>query len=63
MGIAAALVLSLVLVPAPVASEYVALGDSYAAGGTGGGCGRGEFSYPSLWKDAHSVALRFNESR
>jgi lysophospholipase L1-like esterase len=58
MGIAAALVLSLVMVPAPVVSEYVALGDSYAAGvgsgGTGGGCGRGAFSYPNLWKDAHS---------
>jgi lysophospholipase L1-like esterase len=60
MGIAAALVLSLVMVPAPVAPEYVALGDSYAAGvgsgNTGGGCGRGTFSYPNLWKDAHSPA-------
>lgn len=60
MGIAAALVLSLVMVPAPVAPEYVALGDSYAAGvgsgGTGGACGRGAFSYPNMWKDAHSPA-------
>ncbi|PRY30947.1 SGNH/GDSL hydrolase family protein [Umezawaea tangerina] len=60
MGIAAALVLSLVMVPAPVAPEYAALGDSYAAGvGTGsssGGCGRTAFAYPNLWKDAHSPA-------
>ncbi|HWO63988.1 MAG TPA: SGNH/GDSL hydrolase family protein [Umezawaea sp.] len=59
MGIAAALVLSLVMVPAPVAVEYVALGDSYAAGvgsGGSGGCGRSESAYPSLWKDAHVPA-------
>jgi len=59
MGIAAALVLSLVMVPAPVASEYVALGDSYAAGvGSGGSgeCGRSASAHPSLWNDAHSPA-------
>ncbi|WNV83816.1 SGNH/GDSL hydrolase family protein [Umezawaea sp. Da 62-37] len=60
MGIAAALVFSLVMVPAPVAPEYAALGDSYAAGvGTGsssGGCGRTAFAYPNLWKDAHGPA-------
>ncbi|MFD9737103.1 SGNH/GDSL hydrolase family protein [Umezawaea sp. NPDC059074] len=57
MGIATALVLSMVLVPAPVASDYVALGDSYAAGvgtgGTGAGCGRSPYSYPDMYRDAH----------
>ncbi|HEX6341289.1 SGNH/GDSL hydrolase family protein [Umezawaea sp.] len=59
MGIAAALVLSLVMVPAPVAQEYVALGDSYAAGvGTGGTgeCGRSDAAYPRLWEKAHAPA-------
>lgn len=60
MGIAAALVLSLVMIPAPVAPEYAALGDSYAAGvgtgNSGGGCGRSTSSYPALFKDAHSPA-------
>jgi lysophospholipase L1-like esterase len=59
MGIAAALVLSLVMVPAPVAQEYAALGDSYAAGvgsGGSGGCGRSDSAYPSLWNGAHSPA-------
>jgi lysophospholipase L1-like esterase len=63
MGIAAALVLSLVMVPVPVASEYVALGDSYAAGvGSGGSgeCRRSASAHPSLWNDAHSpAAFRF----
>ncbi|MBC6445754.1 SGNH/GDSL hydrolase family protein [Actinokineospora xionganensis] len=59
MSIVAALVLSLAVVPAPVVSEYVALGDSYAAGvGSGGssqsGCGRSDFAHPNLWNDAHS---------
>ncbi|MCS7482801.1 SGNH/GDSL hydrolase family protein [Umezawaea endophytica] len=63
MGIAAALVLSLVMVPAPVASEYVALGDSYAAGvgsGSSGECGRSASAHPSLWNAEHSpAAFRF----
>lgn len=61
MSIVAALVLSLAVVPAPVVSEYVALGDSYAAGvGSGGGqsgCGRSDFAHPKLWSDAHSPGV------
>lgn len=61
MSFAAALVLSLAMVPAPVVSEYVALGDSYAAGvgsenNAGRGCRQSDFAYPNLWKDAHSPA-------
>lgn len=61
MSLAAALVLTMAMVPAPTVSEYVALGDSYAAGvgsaqGAGTGCRRSDFGYPNLWKDAHSPA-------
>ncbi|MGH3862201.1 SGNH/GDSL hydrolase family protein [Actinokineospora sp.] len=61
MSITAALMLALAVVPAPEVTEYVALGDSYAAGvGSGGnaetGCGRSDFAHPNLWKDSHSPA-------
>ncbi|AHI01132.1 SGNH/GDSL hydrolase family protein [Kutzneria viridogrisea] len=46
---------------APLAVNYAALGDSYAAGvGTAGSydnsCDRNAKSYPSLWASAHSVS-------
>jgi lysophospholipase L1-like esterase len=63
MGIAAALLLTMVLTPTPVAPEYVALGDSYAAGvGAGdydagsGQCRRSRNAYPELRQAAHGYA-------
>ena len=63
MGTAAALLLTMVLTPAPVAPEYVALGDSYAAGvGAGdydagsGQCRRSHNAYPELWQSVHGYA-------
>jgi lysophospholipase L1-like esterase len=60
--IAVALLLS--LAPAPAAPEYVALGDSYAAGlGAGGeasdSCRRGPGAYPRLWADRSGASLVF----
>ncbi|QFZ17662.1 SGNH/GDSL hydrolase family protein [Saccharothrix syringae] len=65
--IAVALLLSLVPAPAPVAPEYVALGDSYASGlGAGNessalsdSCRRSPHGYPELWAERSGASLVF----
>jgi lysophospholipase L1-like esterase len=67
MGVLGVLVAGLLIVPTPIASEYVALGDSYAAGVGAGGydaasrdCRRGDAAYPALWRARHDVvSFRF----
>lgn len=62
--IAVALLLSLAPAPAPAASEYVALGDSYAAGLGAGreaddSCRRSPEAHPALWAERADVPLVF----
>jgi len=67
MGVLGVLVAGLLFVPTPIAAEYVALGDSYAAGVGAGGydaasgdCRRSRAAYPELWRTRHDVvSFRF----
>ncbi|MBB5958370.1 lysophospholipase L1-like esterase [Saccharothrix tamanrassetensis] len=55
-----AAVMMVALVPAPAAPEYVALGDSYAAGvGARDDCGRSSNAYPELYASARGMSLVF----
>ncbi|MEU5693369.1 SGNH/GDSL hydrolase family protein [Actinosynnema sp. NPDC020468] len=57
-----AVALLMALVPAPIAPELAALGDSYAAGVGAerhGPCGRGDNAYPALYAKQTSASLIF----
>ncbi|CCH29232.1 SGNH/GDSL hydrolase family protein [Actinosynnema sp. NPDC047251] len=59
--VAALMVAALIPAPTPVAPEYVALGDSYAAG-VGAhreGCGRSPAAHPELFAAARGLSLVF----
>ncbi|WP_246018788.1 SGNH/GDSL hydrolase family protein [Saccharothrix australiensis] len=58
---AALLVAALTPAPAPAAPEYVALGDSYAAGvgADRASCGRDRNAYPELYAATHRLELEF----
>lgn len=67
MGVLGVLVAGLLFVPTPIATEYVALGESYAAG-VGAGrydaasrdCRRSTVAHPELWRSRHAVvSFRF----
>ncbi|MBW4717451.1 SGNH/GDSL hydrolase family protein [Saccharothrix obliqua] len=59
--LAALLVAALAPAPTPVAPEYVALGDSYAAGvgAHRAECGRSDAAHPALFAAARGMELRF----
>jgi lysophospholipase L1-like esterase len=67
MGVLGVLVAGLLFVPTPIATEYVALGDSYAAGVGAGSydaasrdCRRSSAAHPALWRARHGVvSFRF----
>lgn len=62
MAALASLTMSATASAAPVAENYVALGDSYSSGvgagdyGDSGGCKRSANAYPQLWADANAPA-------